>query len=675
MTARLWRALVAWLLPPSATRDEERQRAFSLLLAISIVFSASVVVFNLGAKLLLGKDGLLYLVSSLISSLIMLVLFLFNRVSFRPGVAAVYALVLVLGVTLSFRLSVLERVFVVYVLAVFVGAFLVAPPVAFHMAGLSSLAYSLAYLAADRPEMPYNYLSVLMLWVGAFFAWLIAWRLEVAVRGAAETQMNYLTLVEHNPGIDYMVEGGHLGRWLYVSARITGLLGFSPADWLSRPSAWLSALHPEDRQAVLEEETRCRDANLPFEAEYRLVGKDGQVVWVTDYTMIVPGFAGRSQGVMLDVTQRKRAEQIRSATYRISQAAYTAERLEDLYASIHKILGELIPAKNFYIALYDKENDLLHFPYFVDEHDEPPAPIHPAKTLTGYVLKSGRPLFASPPIYEEMARQGVVLSQGKPSLDWLGVPLWVNNRPIGVMVVQSYVEGQRFDQDALNILTFISAQVAMAIERRRAEQRLMDALKEKEVLLREVYHRVKNNLQVILGLLSLQEEATQDASVKNVLDDTKARISSMALVHQQLYQAQDLSRIDLGQYLQELALQVHHAAMQGTAVRLVREIEPAFVSVDRAIPCGLIVNELISNALKYAFPDGRTGTVWVRLHRQESAWRLCVQDDGVGLPQEVDIRNPQTLGLQIVDILVKQLRGRLTLLPGPGAGFEICFPD
>jgi len=99
------------------------------------------------------------------------------------------------------------------------------------------------------------------------------------------------------------------------------------------------------------------------------------------------------------------------------------------------------------------------------------------------------------------------------------------------------------------------------------------------------------------------------------------------------------------------------------------------VSVDRAIPCGLIVNELISNALKYAFPDGRTGTVWVRLHRQESAWRLCVQDDGVGLPQEVDIRNPQTLGLQIVDILVKQLRGRLTLLPGPGAGFEICFPD
>lgn len=670
------RHLGKWLLrkflTPAGSRDEERQRSFSLLLLISIGVAVVVVIWNSFAGMI--GISLLHLVSSSLALLAMIVFLVLNRKGFRRGLASAYVLVLVCGITLSFPLEMLERVFVIYVLASFVAAFLVAPPVAFHVAGLSMVAYTLAYLAEVGAGIPYNYFSVVVLWVGAFFAWLVSWRLELAVRGAVETQMNYLTLVEHNPGVVYMVDGGHLGRWLYVSARITGLLGFSPAEWLSRPSAWLSALHVEDRQRVLEEETRCRDANLPFEAEYRLVGKKGQVVWVSDYTVIVPGFLGRSQGVLLDVTQRKRAEQIREATYRISQAAYTAERLEDLYASIHQILSELIPARNFYIALYDAETDLLHFPYFVDQHDPPPSAIHPEKTLTGYVLRSGRPLFASPQIYEEMARQGVVLSRGRPSLDWLGVPLWVNNRPIGVMVVQSYIEGERFDQDALNILTFISAQVAMAIERRRAEQRLMDMLGEKEVLLREVYHRVKNNLQVILGLLSLQLETVENPLARQVLNDTKSRIGSMALVHQQLYQAQNLSQIDLGQYLQELAQQVHHAATSGRNVCVSFDVQPIFVAVDKAIPCGLIVNELLSNAFKYAFPQ-REGLVRLMLRSEAGGCMLTVLDDGVGLPESVNTRDPQTLGLQIVNILVKQLRGRLSLLPGPGAGFEIWFPD
>ena len=182
---------------------------------------------------------------------------------------------------------------------------------------------------------------------------------------------------------------------------------------------------------------------------------------------------------MTDVLQARAAEERRrtlsladtqTATYRISEAAIRAPSLHDLFVAIHRIVGELMPARNFYIALRDEVTGAIAFPYFVDEFDAPPAPKQPGKGLTEFVLRTGEPLLATPDVARELERRGEVELIGAPSIDWLGVPLRPNGGTIGVLVVQTYREGVRFTARERDILQFVSTQVAMAIERRRAEE-------------------------------------------------------------------------------------------------------------------------------------------------------------------------------------------------------------
>lgn len=181
-------------------------------------------------------------------------------------------------------------------------------------------------------------------------------------------------------------------------------------------------------------------------------------------------------GVALDVTERVRKERIQSALYRISQATNSASNLQELFRSIHAIVGELMPVKNFYIALQDPAIGMIRFPYFVDEEESTPEPQPLGNGLTEYVLRTGKALLASPEVFAELEKAGEVVSIGPPSIDWLGVPLITKDRTLGVLVVQSYTEGVRYDEEDRDVLKFVSTQVAMAIERKESE----DALREKE---------------------------------------------------------------------------------------------------------------------------------------------------------------------------------------------------
>ncbi len=188
--------------------------------------------------------------------------------------------------------------------------------------------------------------------------------------------------------------------------------------------------------------------------------------------------AGRSVGRVWsyrDVTEPTRAELIQLATYRISEAAHAAHTLHELYGAIHRIVGELMPAKNFYIALYDASSDLLTFPYFVDEYDQDFPTKRPGKGLTEYVLRTGRPLLVTPEVQAELERSGEVELIGPPSIDWVGVPLKIGDRTIGVLVAQTYAPGVRYGETEKHILQFVSTQVAMAIERRRTAEQLLES--------------------------------------------------------------------------------------------------------------------------------------------------------------------------------------------------------
>jgi two-component sensor histidine kinase/DNA-binding NarL/FixJ family response regulator len=212
-------------------------------------------------------------------------------------------------------------------------------------------------------------------------------------------------------------------------------------------------------------------------------------------------------------------------------------------------------------------------------------------------------------------------------------------------------------------------------ERKKVEERLKASLEEKEVLLREVHHRVKNNLQIVSSLLDLQYFNINDKQAVQALRATQDRIKSMALVHEKLYLTTDVANIDFTIYLESLTEHLCNSYLiDPEQVSLVIDVENVKLSIDKAIPCGLIINELVSNSLKYAFPQGRQGIVAIRLHEDEKGnLILSVTDDGVGLPAGMDFSSTGSMGLQLVNLLTRQLRGEISLSNEKGTAFTIRF--
>jgi two-component system CheB/CheR fusion protein len=210
-------------------------------------------------------------------------------------------------------------------------------------------------------------------------------------------------------------------------------------------------------------------------------------------------------------------------------------------------------------------------------------------------------------------------------------------------------------------------------EHRRTEERIAGALREKEVLLREVYHRVKNNLQIISSLLGLQADTIADEAVRGLFQDSQRRIQAMALVHQRLYGSEDLASIDMRTYVESLLGDL--ARMYDTESRITFDIEAeSHMNVDTAVPCGLILTELVSNALKYAFPEGQPGQIRVTLRPEaENSWLLVVQDNGIGIPRDIDIAQTDSLGLTLVHDLATQLEGSVQVDRAQGTTFTIHF--
>ena len=212
-------------------------------------------------------------------------------------------------------------------------------------------------------------------------------------------------------------------------------------------------------------------------------------------------------------------------------------------------------------------------------------------------------------------------------------------------------------------------------EQRRAERIIEASLREKDVLLREIHHRVKNNLQIIASLLELQGDNISDPHALTQLAEGQQRIQTMALVHENLYRSADLAYVNLAEYVADLAEQLCATrGVQSERIEVTVDVADVRLGVDTAIPCGLLINELVSNSLKHAFPGGRAGRVRVTMRHDHEHITLEVSDDGVGLPPGLDHRATSTLGLQLVNLLTEQLRGQLSLLAGPGTTFRITFP-
>lgn len=459
-----------------------------------------------------------------------------------------------------------------------------------------------------------------------------------------------------------------------------------------------------------------------------------------------------------------------------------------------------MPAENFYVALYDKKNRLISFPYFIDQYDAPPAPYAPGRGLTELVLKTGQPYLITPELFQELEMQGRVESVGAPSIDWLGVPLKYGEEVFGVMAVQSYTEGLRYSQEHLNILSFVANHAALVIkknlaeearrevenlmidtfasiqdgislldtnlniikvnptmekwychalpligkkcyqayhgrqeachpcpslrtlktgqpaseivpktgpggkvvgwldlfafpliehrtgelkgvieyvrditEQKKAQDKLVASLKEKEILLKEIHHRVKNNMQIISSLLHLQANRLKNLEAAEALKQCQNRIRAMALVHERLYREENLARIDFKEYADQLLVHLFQSFLPGSKdISFSLQVDAPFLTIDIAIPLGLITTELVTNSLKHAFAPGQAGEVFVSLKKEENSLVLKISDNGKGLPEDI----PEKFGLEIVRLLTAQLSGALKIQSrkGKGTEAEVIFP-
>jgi PAS domain S-box-containing protein len=305
--------------------------------------------------------------------------------------------------------------------------------------------------------------------------------------------VRYRALVEQVPAIIYTDSAEKIFQTLYINPQLKTITGYDPEEWIADEDLWHRIIVPEDRERVLEEYTRTYAAMEPSYSEYRLQTLDGRIIWVSDETRLIRDRKGKPlfwQGVMVDITARKHAEQLQQAIYRISHAVVTTTSLDELYRSIHGILSELMPVSNLYIALYDPIKDVLSFPYYADQYDAPPATGKPRHGLTEYVLRTKKPLWATGEVFTQLVLEGEADVVGTDSVDWIGVPLMVGERVTGVMVTQSYTVGVVYNQEHFDLMKFISTQVALAIERKLDQQRIADALEYNKTLINSSSHGI-----------------------------------------------------------------------------------------------------------------------------------------------------------------------------------------
>jgi two-component sensor histidine kinase len=243
--------------------------------------------------------------------------------------------------------------------------------------------------------------------------------------------------------------------------------------------------------------------------------------------------------------------------------------------------------------------------------------------------------------------------------------------------VVDITERKRADTERENLLgqlRTLNADLESRVTDRTSQ--LSATLREREVLLQEIHHRVKNNLQVISSLINMQARQLVDDSSRQALAECQTRVQAIALIHEKLYQSKDYSRVHFSEYAKSLASNIFSAtgiSPQSVSLRLA--IEDVALGVDKAIPCGLILNELITNALKHAFPPPMLGTVSVELHKpSDHVISISVSDDGVGMPDVPELKSSSSLGLSLVHTLVDQLEGELEIVRERGTTFRVTFP-
>ena len=523
-------------------------------------------------------------------------------------------------------------------------------------------------------------------------------RIEQRTKALKQSEERVRTFIENVDDMVYF-QGldGSLSMLNPVNARITG---YSLQELAANPQLRRELVHPDDLKIAEDFFAAHPEGTSSFNLEYRMRNKKGDWLWIQSRMVGAKDSAGRYIGyncIDRDITEQKQAEetleQERQAFRIIAEAAVNASDIPDL---CNKILSGLIETLGFDFGsarLYDESKQILQPTVLIGVRgkekisDIQPQRLDDKVHINPLVARTRKAIFA-PDVSKHK-----ISSTHKKRLKELGIGsiiswpiLGTNKKLLGVLQLSTQ-KPKEIPVENKIFFTSVADMFATVLERKLAEEKIKATLNEKEVLLKEIHHRVKNNLQIISSLLNLQSRYIKSKKTLEMFKESQHRVRAMAYIHEKLYQSKDLAKIDITEYIRNLVNSLFRSYKIGQGlIKPTINVEKIFMDVDAAIPCGLIINELVSNSLKHAFPvkanqkeNKRTlkkvkNEIRIELHHSaDGKNNLIVRDNGIGFPENIDFRNTESLGLQLVITLTDQLDGMIELNRKKGTEFRIIF--
>ncbi len=451
-------------------------------------------------------------------------------------------------------------------------------------------------------------------------------------------------------------------------------------------------IHPDDRFMVASEIKKALETSDPFfvrKLEHRIVYADGEPGFITVRYFVVKDKNGKTvktYGINQDITQRIQTQEALQRELEVNSALaalYTplvspATTLHEIAYAVLEHAQRLTRSERGYVSVIDPDTGrnvgytrtkILPKQYTISGDDNsfefPRNPDGAYTGLWGHSLNAKQAFFTNTPSKDPSSK--FTLKR------FLSVPVLLENELVGQISLANS-GGDYTDRD-LSSVKRLAEFYALAIQRKRFEDKIKHSLDEKVLLLKEIHHRIKNNLQIVISLLHLQTSYLKEEKICDYFKDNESRIRSMALIHEKLYQSGEFSEVDFADYIKRLAhdlLQVYRINNSMVNLKLYTEKIP--LKIDKAVPCGLLLNELVLNSLKHAFKGGRDNTISITLKKTaDQKILLDVADNGIGLPAKLNLSNPATLGFSLIVSLSCQLNGTISIGNKNGTRFRIIF--
>jgi len=528
---------------------------------------------------------------------------------------------------------------------------------------------------------------------------------EKYLENRLETEKNYLNLLlENMPDIIYFKDKE--SRFLKVSnsladkhkCAVEDMYGKTDFDFFSFPHS----------QEAFNDENKILLTGIPvIDKEEKETWPNGRVTWVS--TTKMPMYNDKKEiigtfGISKNITERKKNELTHDALLKISEAVFTASDMQSMFVTIHEVLGTLMPVKNLYIALYDEKSDLITFPYFVDEYDPPRETSKPRKGLTEYILRTGKALLVDEKTDYALRAAGEVEAIGTPSQIWLGVPLKISDKTIGVIVVQDYDNPLAYQEPEMHLFSFIAEQIALVIERKRSaveiaryteELKQLNATKDKFFSI--IAHDLKNPFVTILGLTELLISDYYSYSDEEKLSYLKELKKTSENSHSLLQNLLQWSRSQTGfiefhpqplflSVLVNQNIELFKSMANKKEITLKDNVSQEIKVFADADMLNTIIRNLLSNAIKFSY---RKGEINIKAEKRDGMIFISIEDNGQGMSQDtlrklfrIDVAHSSEgtenetgsgLGLMLCMEFIKKNKGDIKVISKLGKGSTFTF--